>query len=103
MKKKTARGKAAFRDKRFSYRRLKGRIVERFGTQGAFAKAMGMTPQAISSRLLGKTNFSQGEVWYASILLELTKEEVGNFFFITLDEDDGLILAGGGLTHGEED
>ena len=62
MKKKTAREKAAFRDKRFSYRRLKGRIVERFGTQGAFAKAMGMTPQAISSRLHGKTNFSHGEV-----------------------------------------
>jgi len=39
----------------------------------------------------------------ASILLELTKEEVGSFFFITLDEDDGLILTGGGLTHGEED
>ena len=103
MKTDLAQKRAAFRDKQFSYRRLKGRIVERFGTQGAFAKAMGVTPQAISSRLLGKTNFSQGEIWYASILLGLTKEEVGELFFITVDEDNALILTGGGLAHGDED
>ena len=78
----------ALRGKRFSYRKLKGRIVEQFGTQGAFAKEMGIPPQRLSSRLSGKTNFNPGEIVCISYLLEIPKDEIGAFFFTLAEEDD---------------
>jgi len=77
-----------FEGVKFSFRRLNGRIVEVYGSRKKFAIAMGMSPAVLSARLLGHTSFLPGEVWYASILLRIKKEEIGDFFFCTEEEED---------------
>lgn len=47
--------------KRF-YLKLRAKIVEQGYTQGALAKEMGITEQALSNKLLGKTDFTLREV-----------------------------------------
>ena len=65
----------------FNFRRLKGRIIETYGSQRGFAEAMGMSAQMLSSRLNCHTSLSQGEIWHACILLDIAPEEIGRFFF----------------------
>ena len=45
----------------FDYSKLKGKIVEKFGTQGAFAKALGLSQRSLSFKLQGKVFFRQDE------------------------------------------
>lgn len=73
----------------FSFRRLKGRIVEMYGSAARFASAMGMNKAVLSARLTGRTPFLQGEIWYACILLRIKKEEIGDFFFCPEERGDG--------------
>lgn len=60
--------------------KLKGRIVERYGSVTEFAKAMGMSDPAISNRLLGKTAWKLTEVAKACNLLEISGNEITTFF-----------------------
>lgn len=46
----------------FDFRRLEGRIVEKFGTRAAFASYLGMKPAILSSRLNGGTYFRMDEI-----------------------------------------
>lgn len=78
---------------KFSYRRLKGRIVEIFGSAGRFAEAMGMSRQMLSSRLKGRTPFTVQEIWYARGLLQIPKEDVYEFFF-TLEKKEEVKYGG---------
>ena len=73
--------KPAYRAVEFSYRRLRGRIVERFVSQARFAKAMGMTSQMLSARLTGRSAFTVGEVWYACKMLGIGDADIGHYFF----------------------
>ena len=73
----------------FSSKRLKGRIVEVYGSAARFAAAMGMSKASLSGRLTGRTPFLQGEIWYACILLQIKKEEIGDFFFCPEERGDG--------------
>lgn len=64
-----------------SYAKLRGRIVEVFGTQEAFAKAMGFTTSAISMRLNNKIKWNVEEVFKAKELLKIEDSEVVSYFF----------------------
>ena len=46
----------------YNYDKLKGRIVEKFGSQVAFAKALGISEKTISNKLSGKRYFTQLEI-----------------------------------------
>lgn len=46
----------------FDFRRLEGRIVEKFGTRAAFAAHIGMKPAVLSTRLSGTTYFNMDEI-----------------------------------------
>lgn len=65
----------------FTYNKLKGRITELYGTQGNFAKKVGISKNSMSKKMTGKTEFSQNDIIQWSILLNLNKEEYGEYFF----------------------
>ena len=64
-----------------NYDKLKGRIVEKFGTQGAFAKAMALSERTVSLKLSGKVAWKQPEIVKAVEVLELESAEIQAYFF----------------------
>lgn len=65
----------------FNYDKLIGRIVEKFGTQGRFAKALGVSERTLSLKLNNKIFFSQDEIAKISKLLNITLDEIQDYFF----------------------
>lgn len=65
----------------FNYRKLRGRIVEKFGTCGAFAKKIGIYKQTLSAKLNGDIGITKEDIIEWSEILEIEKEEIGVFFF----------------------
>ena len=65
----------------FNYSKLRGRIIEKFGTQSTFAKYMKMSERTLSLKLNGKIYFVQNEILLACELLELTKDDIQAYFF----------------------
>ena len=65
----------------FDYSKLRGRIVEIFGTQAAFAEALGMSQKSLSSKMTGKVFFSQDEINCAVDLLRINPIEINAYFF----------------------
>lgn len=64
-----------------SYSKLRGRIVECFGTNKAFADAMGMDCSSLSFKLNNKTPWKREEIERACELLDIPIEEVHLYFF----------------------
>lgn len=65
----------------FDYRKLKGRIKECYDTQDNFAKALNIGRTGLSQRLNNHIDFSQKEISRAYVLLNLSKEEIPEYFF----------------------
>lgn len=65
----------------YAYRKLRGRITEVFGTQAAFALALGISKNSVSKKLTGKTEFSQSDVERWAELLHINRCEYGEFFY----------------------
>lgn len=65
----------------YNLNKLKGRIIEKFGTQGSFAKAMGMSERTLSLKLDNQVDWKQSEIVKACELLEIPKEEIVDYFF----------------------
>lgn len=65
----------------FNYSKLKGRIVEIFGNQGNFAKAMGYSERSLSLRMNGKVPWKQPDILKAISLLRLTENDIQDYFF----------------------
>ena len=66
---------------RFSRNKLRGKIVEHYGTMTAYAKALGMTKAQLSNRLTGKTDFTLSDILKSMQLLNLSNSEVIECFF----------------------
>lgn len=65
----------------FNYNKLRGRIIEKYGTQGRFAKAMGVSERTLSLKLNNKIFFSQDEITKISELLNIVSDEIQVYFF----------------------
>ncbi len=65
-----------------SYSKLRGKIKEVFGTQDAFAEAMGMSTVSISHRLNGKLEWKTSEIFKACEVLGIPLEENATYFFM---------------------
>lgn len=65
----------------YSYNKLKGRIVEVFGSQGAFAAKLGISEVSVSRKLNCKTEFSQTDIEEWSKLLSIQLADYGDYFF----------------------
>ena len=65
----------------FDMRKLKGKIVEKYGTQDKIAVDLGLSPTTLSFKLNGKSEFSQGETAKIAELLNLAPEDFSAYFF----------------------
>jgi len=64
-----------------SYAKLRGKIREVFGSEAAFAAAMGMNPASLSAKLGNKSPWKREEIEKACHLLGIPIEEVHIYFF----------------------
>jgi hypothetical protein len=68
----------------FDFSRLRGRIVEKFGTCEAFAARMGRSKGWISTRLNNVVPWGSDEIKEAADLLGIPSEEIHEYFFAKL-------------------
>lgn len=65
----------------FDYSKLRGRIIEMFGTQCNFAKAIGLSERTLSCKLNNKIPFTQPEIILISKLLKIHMSDLNEYFF----------------------
>ncbi|MCB5479155.1 DUF739 family protein [Roseburia faecis] len=65
----------------FNYSKLRGRIIEKYGSQSDFAKAFGCSDRTLSLKMNGKRPWKQTEILSAIKLLELSEEDIQDYFF----------------------
>ena len=65
----------------FEYRKLRGRIIEKFGSYGNFAEHIGVSAVTVSNKLRGVTQFSQDDIVLWCDALEIPLDESGTYFF----------------------
>lgn len=65
----------------YTYDRLRGRIIEKYGSQEEFAKKVGISKNSMSKKMRGKTGFSQKDIIKWSDLLNIDQNDYGSYFF----------------------
>lgn len=65
----------------YKYLKLRGRIIERFESQGKFAEIIGLSENSVSKKLNGISGFSQEDIQKWSSILEIPKDDYGLYFF----------------------
>lgn len=65
----------------FNYNKLRGRIVEKFGTQRDFASKIQCSEHSLSYKLSNKTAWKQDEIVRIINVLDLTTEDIPTYFF----------------------
>lgn len=65
----------------FDYSKLRGRIIEKYNTQGKFAEAVGLTDRSMSLKLNNGIGLSQDEIIIWCELLDLDLCDIPVYFF----------------------
>lgn len=65
----------------FDYRKLKGAIIEKYNSQSAFAKEIGVSERTLSLKMNGKIAWKQPEIIKAIKALKLTTDDIQEYFF----------------------
>lgn len=65
----------------YKYNKLRGRIVEKYGTQDEFARTIGISRNSLSLKMTGKTGISQTDIIKWCQLLDIKADEIGQYFF----------------------
>lgn len=65
----------------FETNKLRGRIIEKFGSQTAFCSAVGNCTSHVSSYLKGKTTLSQDTIAKWAAALDIPSDELDAYFF----------------------
>lgn len=65
----------------FDYSKLRGRIREKYGTEGCFADALGIGRVSLSKRLNNALDFSRIEMMRICDLLDIPPYEMHVYFF----------------------
>lgn len=65
----------------FTYNKLRGRIVEKYGSQNKFADRIGLSKQSVSLKMNGKTEFSQNDIDVWANALDIEREQYADYFF----------------------
>lgn len=65
----------------YDYSKLLGKIVERVGTQAAFAEKIGRSERTVSLKLNGKRAWTQVEISKACEVLDIPVSEINDYFF----------------------
>lgn len=67
--------------KTYSYRKLRGRIVEKFVTITEFARHIGASKVSVSYKLNNRIGFSKRDIEVWSEALDIPLEQYGEYFF----------------------
>ena len=65
----------------FDYRKLKGSIVEKYGSQLNFADAYGISENTLSLKMRNKVRFTSDDIIAISDMLDIPENEIGSYFF----------------------
>lgn len=65
----------------FDYQKLLGKVIEKYGKQYVFAKAMSWSERTCSKKLTGQIEWRQSEILKASELLDIKDDEIVTYFF----------------------
>ena len=65
----------------FNYQKLRGRMVEKYGSQTEFAKAFGVSENTMSQKMNNKTRFTSDDIIKIADMLEIDQNDVGEYFF----------------------
>lgn len=63
------------------YSKLRGKIIEVFGTMSKYANAMNYSERTVSLKINGKIDFTQSDIAKTVNLLDLRDEEIPVYFF----------------------
>ena len=68
---------------KFDYSKLLGRIIEKFGSQRNFAKALGRAENTISKKLNNQMPITTGDIneWSKPEMLDIEHHKIGVYFF----------------------
>lgn len=72
----------------YDYRKLRGRIIEKYGTLKDFALDMKWSERTLSLKMNCKVFWKQPEITKATKLLGITNEEVIEYFFTQNVQND---------------
>ena len=65
----------------FDYKKLRGKIIEMYGSQSAFVKDFGTSENTFSRKLNNKVRFSVDDITLIIKLLKIQTYEIGEYFF----------------------
>lgn len=65
----------------YDYRKLRGRIKEKYGTQAEFSKKIGLSEVSVSNKLNNLVDWDQEEIENVIIALEIPFTDIHAYFF----------------------
>lgn len=65
----------------FNFNKLRGRIIEKYGTQTAFAKAFGVSQNTFSRKMSNRTRFNTDDIIKIAKMLDIPGSEINEYFF----------------------
>lgn len=65
----------------FDFGKLRGRIVEKYGTQTAFVKAFGVSENTFSRKMNNKVRFNSDDIIRIIKMLDIPEQEINLYFF----------------------
>ena len=65
----------------YNYNKLRGRIIEKYGSIEKFADNLGLSQTSVSKKLNNKSGFSRDDIFKWSDLLEISKDDFVSYFF----------------------
>lgn len=72
----------------FNYSKLKGKIIELYGSQANFCKYLGLSQRSLSLKMNNKTFFSQDEITKCVTLLKIKHKDIPTYFFTEIVQLD---------------
>lgn len=65
----------------FDFSKLRGRIVEKYGSNTSFAEKIGISTVSLSHKLNGRTSFSADDITVIVEKLDINLNDIGEYFF----------------------
>lgn len=65
----------------YDYSKLRGRIVEKYGTMSRFAEELGTSIVVVSNKMNNKTGFTRSDIEKWANLLDISGNEYDAYFF----------------------
>lgn len=65
----------------FDYSKLSGKIIEKYGTQYNFARALGISERSLSLKLNSKVFWKNSEIHEVCKLLDISTKDIPKYFF----------------------